>query len=169
MLEFGAQRFERNKNVSSPSTCKTQYCGEPPRPRGSVLGLRPPGLEFQILCLEGSVISFISPSVLVILVETKLRCGKNSTPHMYKYNVQVQRQHLVECKSHSLITRLAHSRSVISRKPLFFKQPALHHPQEVLLAQFSLYVHKGGLKPNSFHLPWSTTSKLLKICVIHEI
>ena len=26
-----------------------------------------------------------------------------------------------------------------------------HHPQEVLLAQFSLYVHKGGLKPDSFH------------------
>ena len=24
-----------------------------------------------------------------------------------------------------------------------------HHPQEVLLAQFSLYVHKGGLKPDS--------------------
>ena len=28
-----------------------------------------------------------------------------------------------------------------------------HHPQEVLLAQFSLYVHKGGLKPDSFHYP----------------
>ena len=27
-----------------------------------------------------------------------------------------------------------------------------HHPQEVLLAQFTLYVHKGGLKPDSFHL-----------------
>ena len=27
-----------------------------------------------------------------------------------------------------------------------------HHLQEVLLAQFSLYVHKGGLKPDSFHL-----------------
>ena len=27
-----------------------------------------------------------------------------------------------------------------------------HHPQEVLLAQFSLYVHKDGLKPDSFHL-----------------
>ena len=26
-----------------------------------------------------------------------------------------------------------------------------HHPQEVLLAQFSLYVHKGGLKADSFH------------------
>ena len=26
-----------------------------------------------------------------------------------------------------------------------------HHPQEVLLAQFSLYVHKGGLKPNTFN------------------
>ena len=26
-----------------------------------------------------------------------------------------------------------------------------HHPQEVLLSQLSLYVHKGGLKPDSFH------------------
>ena len=26
-----------------------------------------------------------------------------------------------------------------------------HHSQEVLLAQFSLYVHKGGLKSDSFH------------------
>ena len=26
-----------------------------------------------------------------------------------------------------------------------------HPPQEVRLAQFSLYVHKGGLKPDSFH------------------
>ena len=26
-----------------------------------------------------------------------------------------------------------------------------HLPQEVLLALFSLYVHKGGLKPDSFH------------------
>ena len=26
-----------------------------------------------------------------------------------------------------------------------------HHSQEVLLAKFSLYVHKGGLKPDSFH------------------
>ena len=26
-----------------------------------------------------------------------------------------------------------------------------HHPQEVILAQFSLYVNKGGLKPDSFH------------------
>ena len=27
-----------------------------------------------------------------------------------------------------------------------------HHPREFLLAQFSLYVHKGGLMPDSFHL-----------------
>ena len=26
-----------------------------------------------------------------------------------------------------------------------------HHPQEVILAQFSLYVHKGGLKTDSFY------------------
>ena len=50
-----------NTNVSSPSTCESQYCGEPPWPSGSVLGLRPPGLKFRSLCLEDSVISFISP------------------------------------------------------------------------------------------------------------
>ena len=31
-----------------------------------------------------------------------------------------------------------------------------HHPQEVLLAQFSLYVHKGGLKLDSFHFIFTT-------------
>ena len=29
-------------------------------------------------------------------------------------------------------------------------------PQEVLLAQFSLYVHKGGLKPDLFHFIFIT-------------
>ena len=33
-----------------------------------------------------------------------------------------------------------------------------HHPQEVLLAQFSLYGHKGGLKPDSFHFVISTVA-----------
>ena len=33
-----------------------------------------------------------------------------------------------------------------------------HHPQEVLLAQFSLYVHKGGLKPDSFHFLYLTAT-----------
>ena len=27
-----------------------------------------------------------------------------------------------------------------------------HHDQEIILAQFSLHVHKCGLKPNSFHI-----------------
>ena len=34
-----------------------------------------------------------------------------------------------------------------------------HHPQEVLLAQFSLYVHKGGLKPDSFHFHFLHASR----------
>ena len=29
--------------------------------------------------------------------------------------------------------------------------PSYSPSKEVLLAQFSLYVHKGGLKPDSFH------------------
>ena len=36
-------------------------------PRGRMLGLRPPDLAFRILCLEGSAISFISPSYIMIL------------------------------------------------------------------------------------------------------
>ena len=41
-----------------------------------------------------------------------------------------------------------------------------HHPQEVLLAQFSLYVHKGGLKPDSFHFYSKHKSGLDQLCMI---
>ena len=58
----GLGGLKETKNVSSPSTCESQYCGEPPWPRGSVLGLRRPRFEFRILCLEDSGISIISPS-----------------------------------------------------------------------------------------------------------
>ena len=40
-----------------------------------------------------------------------------------------------------------------------------HHPQEVLLAQFSLYVHKGCLQPDSFHF----ISFDIKISIIKPI
>ena len=36
-----------------------------------------------------------------------------------------------------------------------------HQPQEVLLAQFSLYVHKGGLKPDSFHFICYKTHRII--------
>ena len=44
-----------------------------------------------------------------------------------------------------------------------------HHPQEVLLAQFSLYVHKGGLKPDSFHFiyMWLNMLKQSLLQMIH--
>ena len=38
-----------------------------------------------------------------------------------------------------------------------------HHPQEVLLAQFNLYVHKGGLKPDSFHFTGGVSLVALEI------
>ena len=38
-----------------------------------------------------------------------------------------------------------------------------HHPQEVLLAQFSLYVHKGGLKPDLFHFIYLNSNE--RICM----
>ena len=43
-----------------------------------------------------------------------------------------------------------------------------HHPQEVLLAQFSLYVHKGGLKPDSFHFHRLELQKFLNFCAAHS-
>ena len=43
-----------------------------------------------------------------------------------------------------------------------------HHPQEVLLAQFSLYVHKGGLKPDSFHF-FCMDLRPLEICLLLQI
>ena len=56
--------LQRNKMFLPRSHVRIQHYGEPPWhwTRGSVLTLRPPGLEFRIMCLEGSVISFISPS-----------------------------------------------------------------------------------------------------------
>ena len=43
-----------------------------------------------------------------------------------------------------------------------------HQPQEVLLAQFSLYVHKGGLKPDSFHFTMIGKFGLQKIKVLMQ-
>ena len=84
---FGSRsrRFERNKNVSSPSTCES---------------------------LVGS------------LRDREVAC---SAPDRQGSNFE------------SCVWRTVSSQSS-------------HHPQEVLLAQFSLSVHKGGLKPDSFHL-----------------
>ena len=48
-----------------------------------------------------------------------------------------------------------------------------HHPQEVFLAQFSLYVHTGGAKPDSFNfisvaiLPWLCRKRCKAIFTIH--
>ena len=47
---------------SCSNTRTMQYCGQPSWSRGSVLGRRPSGPESRFLCLDGSVISFISPS-----------------------------------------------------------------------------------------------------------
>ena len=47
-----------------------------------------------------------------------------------------------------------------------------HHPQEVLLAQFSLYVNKGGLKPDSFRFFFgahSTISRTAAISALYEL
>ena len=40
---------------------------------------------------------------------------------------------------------------------------SFHHPQEILLAQFSIYVHNGGLKPDSFHFLSSQRVNVLAI------
>ena len=57
-----AFKFQRNKMFLPCSLAKIKYCGKFPLPKGSQLSLRLLGLKFRILSLEGSVISFISPS-----------------------------------------------------------------------------------------------------------
>ena len=42
------------------------------------------------------------------------------------------------------------------------------HPQELLLAQFSLYVHKGGLKPDSFHVFVFESSIFVVVCDFYK-
>ena len=46
-----------------------------------------------------------------------------------------------------------------------------HHPQEVFLAQFGLYVHKGGLKPHSVTMDtmffWKR-HQLIIFCIIND-
>ena len=82
----GIGGLKETKNVSSPSSCESQYCGEP--------------RDREIACSASD------------------RQGSNFE---------------------SCVWRTVSSQSS-------------HNPQEILLAQFSLYVHKGGLKPDSFHL-----------------
>ena len=53
-------KFQRNKMFPSCSLVMIQYCREPQWPRGREVGNRAPGFEFWNL--EGSAISFISPS-----------------------------------------------------------------------------------------------------------
>ena len=54
-----AFKFQRDNMLLPRSFVKIKQSEKPPWLRGSVLDLRPPGLEFRIMCLNGSVISFI--------------------------------------------------------------------------------------------------------------
>ena len=99
----GLGELQETKNVSSPSTCESQYCGD----------LR----DREVACSASDL------------------QGSNFESCVWR-------------------TVLSHSS---------------HHPQEVLLAQFSLYVHKGGLKPDSFHFEHATlTDRLSYWYVISE-
>ena len=46
-----------------------------------------------------------------------------------------------------------------------------HHPQEILLVQFSLYVHKGDLKPDLFHFNFYdfTSNRFKSVYVIKTL
>ena len=121
------------------------------------------GLRFRILCLEGSIITPSlggGPRVVVSTAAFHARV-RGSVPglgglketKMFLPHPRVKvsivgslRDREVACSAsdrqgssfESCVWRTVSSQSS-------------HHPQEVLLAQFSLYVHKGGLKPDSFH------------------
>ena len=58
------------------------------------------------------------------------------------------------------------ARNILSMLPINVAFPLMaHHPQEVLLAQFSLYVHKGGLKPDSFHFSFNGPEYIVYVTI----
>ena len=78
----------------------------------------------------------------------------------------------LKCLAHSIVGSLRDREvacSASDRQGLNFEScvwrtvssQSSHHPQKVLLAQFSLYVHKGGLKPDSFHFILPSTRDTL--------
>ena len=56
--------------------------------------------------------------------------------------------------------------SLFNISAVTFSRSRSHHPQDVLLAHISLYVHKGSLKPNSFHFKGEKQSWKLSLCSI---
>ena len=83
-------------------------------------------------------------------------------PSLNKYdlrcflNDEIVEKHLISTgkQFHSLGAAVTKARSPADFESCVWRtvsSQSSHHPQEVLLAQFSLYVHKGGLKPDSFH------------------
>ena len=84
-LAFKSQR--KNKFFSC-SLAKIQYCGEPPRPRGSVLNLRPPGLEFRVICVWRAVSSHSPHHPQEVLLA---RCSL----HVYKGGLKSHSFHFI--------------------------------------------------------------------------
>ena len=134
--------------------------------------VEPPGFEFRVLCLEGSGISLISPSlggsgggprvvVSTAAFHARVRGSVPGSGGLKETKMFLPHPRVKVSIVGSLRAReIAFSAS--DRQGSNFEScvwrtvssQSSHHPQEVLLAQFSLCVHKhdkGGLKPDSFH------------------
>ena len=85
-------------------------------------------------------------SVLVFIREQQIYLNVNTPVHLLQYKSMTKRPHPVQ--SGKSDRQGSNFESCVWRA---VSSQSSHHPQEVLLAQFSLYVHKGGLKPDSFH------------------
>ena len=126
-----------------------------------MLDIRSPRLKFRISCLEGSVNSTGGgPRVVVSAAAFHARVpgsvpglGGLKETKMFLPHPRVKvsivgrlRDREVACSASD--RQGSNFESCVWRT---VSSQSSHHPQEVLLAQFSLYVHKGGLKPDSFH------------------
>ena len=69
--------------------------------------------------------------------------------HSQRFNIVGSRDRVIGCSASD--RQGSNFESCVWRAPTVSSHSS-HHPQEVLLAQFSLYVQKGDLKPHSFHL-----------------
>ena len=155
-----AVKFRRKKMFLPCSLVKIRYCGKPPWPwsiANSVSDRQGGGP--RVVVSTAAFHARVRGSVpgLGGLKETKLFLPH---PRVKVSIVGSLRDREVACSASD--RQGSNFESCVWRT---VSSQSSHHPQEVLLAQFSLYVHKGGLKPDSFHFVSDRQGSNFESCV----
>ena len=79
------QISEKQKKTSQSIDVNIQYCGWPLWTRGNMLGIRPPGLELQGLCLQGGQRHLSHVTILSSFTKPSLACMRTAATCVVLY------------------------------------------------------------------------------------